>query len=281
MREAHRRHVVVDADHEAPGEPLDVYSVTGDGEVVLYWSPPRSPDLAGYRVFISRDDFDYYPLAEIVPARRHFVVDGAALTPQVPFDFVNGNTYYLGVSAFDWAGNASPLTVRSTTFDTPRPSGRGLCLYDRSGARTQESGYDFSRSPYGYPMDGGSLFADIYFTVTDGRAWIRTAHPGVVELQDRGLLDFDAPEVDYLYESEWRPASSVEARRGHVVLVKIYEETRPGNVTEPFHVAKFRVADVGSQCVWLDWAYQIAPNNRELKPAPAAQAARVQGEVRG
>lgn len=283
VRERHRHHVVFDSDHEAPAEPRDVYSVTGDGEVILYWSPPWSPDVAGYRIFISEDDLDYYAMAEVASARRHFVVSGSALPARVPFEFVNGNTYFLGVSAFDGAGNASSLTSGSTTFDTPRPSGRSLVLYDRLGPRGGESGYDFSRSPYGYAMDGGSLFADIYFTVSGGRAWIRSAHPEVVELQDRGFLDFDDPECGYLAESSWIPSSDVEARRGHVYLVKIFEETRPGNATEPFHVAKFRVTDVNAQSVWIDWAYQISPNNRELKPPPVGTttAGRLHREVQG
>ena len=263
-------------DRVPPAEPRDVYSVTGDGQVIVYWSPPGDRDLAGFRVFISRDDAAYYPLADLTLSRRHFAVDGTALPASVPFDFVNGSTYFFGVEAVDDVGNTSKLTETSTTFDTPRPAGRDLRLYDANGPRFAESGYDFSRSPYGYALDGTSLFADIYFTTGGGLPVMRTEHPLVVEMQDKGLVDFDDDRVGYLFEDAWRPSSEVRLQVGHVVLVKIYEETRPGNAVEPFNVAKFQVVGLDAGSVLLDWAYQIAPNSRELKPSllPQVQAGR-------
>ena len=267
---SHHRGVVDPHDQVPPAEPRDVYSVTGDGQVTLYWSPPQDSDLAGYHVLISRDDRDYYRIAETGPAQRHYVVGGAALPSGVPFQFLNGSTYYFGVEAIDLAGNVSPLTETSTTLDTPRPAGRDLRLYDARGPRATESGYDFSRSPYGYALDGASLFADIYYTEAGGVPYIRTSQPQVVEMQDKGLLDFDDDRAGYLFEDEWIPAASVALRPGHVVLVKIFEETRPGNAAEPFNVAKVQVVGLEPGSVLLDWAYQIAPNNRELKSQATA-----------
>jgi len=266
------RRVIGTDDVIPPGEPRDVYSITGDGEVTLYWSAPRDHDLDGFTVFISQDDRDYYRITEVGVSRRHFVIRGEALPVDVPFDLVNGNTYFLGVSALDHVGNESPLTELSTTFDTPRPSGRDLVLYRADGARLDESGYDFSRSPYGYAMSANSLFVDIVFTFDGGVPVMETPYPQVVEMYDMGLLEFDAPEVDWFVDGEWEAASVVPLRVGQVVLVKIHEETRPGNLVEPFNVAKFRVVGLGSQSVLIDWAYQIAPNNRELKPGQTVPA---------
>lgn len=272
------RHVVEPDDAWPPDEPRAVYSVTGDGQVTLQWSPPRATDVDGYRVLISRDDVDYYPIVEVPAGQRHLVVHDALLPLSVPFRFVNGTTYWLGVQAVDWAGNTSELRT-AVGDDTPRPAGGDLWLYDVAGPRRGESGYDFSRSPFGYAMDGTSLFADVYFTL-DGGPWMRTAHPQVVEMQDMGFLDLDAPQVDRLPETGWLPAAGVSLRLGHVVLVRLWEETRPGNDVEPFHAAKFRVVDLAPDAVCIDWAYQIQPNSRELKPAalparPAAPARRI------
>ena len=262
------RRVVGSDDVIPPGEPRDIFSVTGDGEVTLYWSAPGSNDVFAYSVFISQDDHDYYRISDVGAGQHHFVVGGESVPHTVPFDFVNGDTYFLGVSAVDAAGNESELTETSTTFDTPRPAGRGLRLYRADGSRATESGYDFSRSPYGYAMSATSLFTDVFYTVIGGVPVLRTPHPQVVEMQDIGWLDFDSPEAGWFSEVEWNPQSEVPLRIGHVILVRIWEETRPGNTFEPFHVAKLAVTDIDGDAVTLDWAYQIDPNNPELKPRP-------------
>src|SRR5262245_54083907 len=50
------RRVVGSDDLTAPGEPHDLWSITGDGEVTLYWTAPGDYDLAGFSLFISQDD---------------------------------------------------------------------------------------------------------------------------------------------------------------------------------------------------------------------------------
>ena len=78
--------------------------------MIVYWSPPGDTDLAGFRVLISRDDRDYYPIGQLATSVRHLVVDGSVLPSSVPFPFLNGTTYYLGVQSIDFAGNTSQLT---------------------------------------------------------------------------------------------------------------------------------------------------------------------------
>jgi hypothetical protein len=261
----HRHEVFDHTDHVPPGAPRDVFSVTGDGYVTLYWSPPRDADIAGYRVLISRDDFDYYRVADVSWAQRFFVVRGSTLPGPVPFDFQNGTTYWLAVEARDDAGNHSDLSAAAITSDTPRPAGRDLRLYAAGGARHAESGYDFSRSPYGYALEATSVFADVYYA-WEGRPVLRAAHPAVVEMQNLGPMLFDDDRASALDEATWVPAAAVTARIGDVIVLKIYEDTRPGNDIEPFNVAEVRVVEAGGESILLDWAYQIQPNNRELKP---------------
>jgi len=272
-----RRDVFDVSDHIAPGAPRDVFSVTGDGSVTVYWSPPRDADLAGFRVLVSRDDADYYRVAELPASQRHWAVRGASLPATVPFDFQNGTTYWFAVESVDATGNRSDLSDAVVTSDTPRPAGRDLRLYDVNGPRRAESGYDFSRSPYGYALDGTSLFADVVYA-WEGRPVLRAAHPSVVELQNLGPMAMDDDRAGRLDESRWQPAAAVAADPGDVILVKLYEETRPGNDIEPFNVAKVRVVNAAPDAVWLDWAYQIQPNSRELKPH-AARVDRGSGAV--
>jgi len=267
-----RSRIVGPYDTDAPDEPRNVYTVTGDGFVTIHWSAPSDLDVDGYGIFLSVDDQDYWFIEEVSAGYRQWVLDGSRIPRSVPLEFVNGNTYWFGVTAVDRAGNESPLTTRSTTFDTPRPEGQGLRLYDVNGPRAQESGYDFSRSPFGYPMHGADLFADIYFVRESGSAWMRTAHPGVVELQDMGEHGFQEAAVGWFDEAGWQGGTQVVLRVGHVYLVRIWEETRPGNTSEPFNVGKFQVTDLALDSVTLRWAYQIAPNNRELKAQAGSDA---------
>ena len=264
IQEPNRR-IVGPTDSIAPEEPRSVYTTTGDGKVTVHWSVSRATDVEGYAIFISAEDHDYWFLAQVPASRRHWVVDGSRIPGSVPLEFVNGNTYWFGVTAFDRAGNESELSAGSTTFDTPRPAGEGLKLFDLHGPRAYESGYDFSRSPFGYAMNGTDLFADMYYANEFGVPTMRTAHPGVVELQDMGRRDFNDPLVGWFVEDGWGGQTRLPLSPGHVYLVRIWEETRPGNTQEPFHVGKFQVTRIDAAGVTLRWAYQIAPNNRQLK----------------
>ena len=73
----------------------------------------------------------------------------------------------------------------------------------------------------------------------------------------------------------------MNAQAGDVILVKLYEETRPGNDVEPFNVAKVRVVNASPEALRLDWAYQIQPNSRELKPRAAGERSPSPGAGRG
>ena len=85
------------------------------------------------------------------------------------------------------------------------------------------------------------------------------------DLQDAGFgVNLDA--VDFAPTVGWSPSGAVELIPGHCYVVRA-----PGR-----HYAKFRVTQLTSGSVVLDWAYQLDPGNRELGARPVrSDAARV------
>ena len=256
-------------DQVPPSEPRDVSTITGDESVFLVWSAPPERDLAGFTAYISDDDVEYFAFAELPAWQRQLIVDADILPPDLPFGFGNGGTYFFGLSAVDAAGNRSRLTESSTTFDTPRPEGRGLFLRDFHGPDVAASGYDFSRWPYGVPADGRSACADIVFARENGVPLLYAADPAAVELEDKGRLGFDDPEVGWFFADEWTGTDVVELVPGHVIVVRILGDALARDCRASSHVAKVRVVRVDRDAVVLDWAYQEAAGNPELKPMAA------------
>jgi hypothetical protein len=239
-------------DQVAPAAPRDFYSVTGDHRVFLHWLPNTESDVAGYRVYMSPcssgPDCPYDPVG--ATTGTEFTVTG----------LVNGQTRYFAVTAFDAAGNESPLT-REDVFDTPRPEGFDQVLTDASVAPAT-SGWDFSR--YAVRAYDDST-VDIYYVRV-----VSTAKPAGVdrmiapftdtEIQDAGYAStLDA--IDFAPPGGWAPSGTVELITGHCYVVK----------TNGDHYAKFRVTGLGASGMVMDWAYQVDPGNRELHAHPAAR----------
>ena len=70
--------------------------------------------------------------------------------------------------------------------------------------------------------------------------------------------------VDFAPLAGWAASGTVELIPGHCYLVRI------GSTSVNY--GKFRVTSLSAGQVVMDWAYQIDPNNRELKAQPAAPA---------
>ena len=119
-------------DYSAPLTPFDLWSVTGDREVLLLWSPNSEEDLAGYRIYRSTESSGYYPRIASV---------GASAASFVDRDVRNGVTYYYTIAAYDFSGNESELFAPSI-HDTPRPEGGGLRLRN-ARIESRDTGYDF------------------------------------------------------------------------------------------------------------------------------------------
>lgn len=236
-------------DLTPPAAPQAVHSVTGDGQVSLTWVRNTEPDLAGYRVYRGPAyEGPFHPLG--TTAAIEFIDTGVA----------NGETYFYAVSAYDAAGNEGELSVENV-FDTPRPSGVNVQLgaFANEGTGGGNSGFDFSGPSV---LQAPDALTDVYFDVVGGTR-LMIAPDLQTDVQDAGYTALEA--LDWAPDNGWSPTGTVELIVGHAYYV----------ATRDNHYAKFRVTALSDTQVRIDWAYQIAVNNQELKRPP-----RVGGGIR-
>lgn len=234
-------------DITPPAAPRALYSVTGDGQVSLYWVENTESDLAGYRIYMapcaSGTSCPYDRVGSTTATQ--FVVSGLA----------NGLTRYYAVSAVDRAGNESALSELDV-FDTPRPQGVGVISnfvnnnansgWDFSIAGTRSSGDPLTDMFYGYNGSVRQMFVPDFAT----------------NIQDAGYgTSLDA--VDFAPSAGWSPTGSVELIIGHCYVVWTRDD----------RYAKFRVTSISDANVNFEWAYQTAAGNRELRARPAGNGA--------
>lgn len=231
-------------DTHPPAGPRGLRSVTGDGEARLSWLANTESDVAGYRVYMS-------PCASgpNCPYDRIGTTGGTSFIAPL----ANGETRFFAVAAFDRAGNESELT-REDVFDTPRPAGAGLALTDYV-AVPATSGYDFSAFAV-VPWDSPNV--DIFFGY-DGAVFRMFAPYTDTDIQDAGYT-WSLDDVDFAPLSGWSRDGTVELIEGHSYVVR----TASGLSS---HYAKFRVVALSASPARaiVDWAYQIAPDNQELR----------------
>ncbi|HEY6866670.1 MAG TPA: hypothetical protein VI792_05395 [Candidatus Eisenbacteria bacterium] len=231
-----------------PASPRGVYSVTGDGEVTLYWLANTEPWIAGYNVYVA-DCLNG-------PNCPYRLIATTTRTSYVVTNLVNGQTLYYAVTAFYSSGQESELS-HADISDTPRPAGYGAVLSPLQTAPTL-SGWDFSAytvRPWDDPR------TDMYFSSNGSIDEMLTPDPATTSIQDMGFAPtLDA--VDFAPPAGWSPTGSVELIVGHNYVVW----------TSDNHFAKFRVTGLGSQVVF-DWAYQIDAGNGQLRSKPALPGA--------
>jgi hypothetical protein len=232
-------------DGRAPHSPVGVTSTTADHAVYLDWYPNQETDLDGYRVYVSPEPHGPYEILA-------FTRDPSYVHQRLR----NGITYYYAVSAIDIYGWESDLNDE-IVFDTPRPEGFGLILYEADGDDADRSGYDFSRyRRLHWEASGTDLFYDRF----EGAGYL--AVPDfATDIQDAGFADFD--DVTWAPDGGWTETGYVEAIPGHVYVVW----------TRDNHFAKVRVVATHPDWIKLDWAYQVDKGNPELI-RPGAGAAR-------
>lgn len=229
----HRHHYY---DNVAPAVPTGVVSVTGDEEVTIYWNPNKENDLDGY--FIYRSYKPQGPYEAIGSSVSAFFVDRGVY---------NAETYYYAVTAYDYSGNESVLS-EEMVFDTPRPEGRGVRLWDANEYEL-DAGYDFSNEEV-EPWDDNTT--DIYCVGSDGILYMVAADEAT-DIQDFGYID-EMDNINYSPEDGWSNTGVVELIQGHGYIVW----------TRDNHFAKFRVTYMNDEYVKFDWAYQQDAGNREL-----------------
>jgi len=237
--EVNEKVVHVEVDYQAPATPRGITTITGDEFVEVLWFESDESDLAGYRVWRSANNVDFNLLAEV---GGDYYVDE---------NVINGVTYYYAVSSFDFDGNESDLSPEDA-FDTPRPEGFDLVLYDQDH-RPGQAGYDFSEYSR---VSWSSVYADISVDYDEelGVFFIDVGNPET-DIQDFGYTDY-LDDVDWAPEDGWSEVGWVEAVLGHSYVVW----------TANNHFAKFRVISIGDNSILIDWAYQAVRGLPELRP---------------
>ena len=246
---------VVGEDDIAPPVPVGVTTTTGDGIVWVNWEPIIGiPDLDGFKIWRSINNVEFYLIVTV----------GRNVTEYEDHGVTNGETYYYGVSSFDYDGNESDASFDyEFSFDTPRPEGFDEIIFDfNEPGRANDSGFDF----YGErSIHYESAFCDIYLEydtdlITPG-FFIWLGYNGKY-IQDMGYTDsFD--DITYAPETGWSIYDFVEAIDGHTYVIKTWDN----------NFAKVRVTLLDTypdNLMMFDWGYQIDPGNRELKVDPRA-----------
>ena len=233
---------------EPPMAPSGLYSITGDGEVALYWYQNLEPDLREYALYTSSEEFGVYTL------------DGTTTETFYTFYLQNGETKYLAVAAIDFAGNESDLS-REAVWDTPRPEGYNLkvyaLFYDSSQTNFGRCGVDFSDYDNSMVQALDNPSNDIYIDNFEGVVYLNAFDT------DTDVALFGATEalsdVDYI-----DPDSIDWAEEGYEPLIEDYSYII---WTYDNHFATVRVKEVFPDRVILDWAYQTDIGNPQLKTA--------------
>src|SRR5678816_2251469 len=86
-------------DKFPPPVPTGLAAVVSTGSIELVWEPSAAPDLAGYRIYRAAGAGPFEKLAE---AREAPSYSDAKIEP--------GKSYRYAVTAFDKAGNESPMS---------------------------------------------------------------------------------------------------------------------------------------------------------------------------
>lgn len=226
-----------------PPVPQGVYSVTGDGEVLLHWLPidDINGDFDTYIVYRS----DFHPdtgYIEIGQTRGLYFIDD---------NVVNSHTYFYAVSSVDFDGNLSDLSYE-LVFDTPRPEGYNRALFDFN-SMPQYAGWDLSEAAV---VDYQSVNCDFFleYFAGDGVYYFNVGNIDT-DIQDMGFT-YNFDEIDFAPDSGWSANGWCEVIEGHSYVIW----------TADNHFAKIRVTAINASQVVFDWAYQRATGNLELKP---------------
>ncbi len=223
-------------DVTPPPPPSNIWSITGDRKIYLFWDPVNASDLSGYNVYRSTSLYGYYDLIAFTEV-PYFVDENV----------INGETYYYSVSSVDLSGNESQPSD-AVIMDTPRPEGSNYLLWD-SNTRPDMSGFDFNTLTLTWYSDSRIDF--YYFVSTLSGPMLVAGENDLI--QDVGPIT-DLSDIDYAPIEGWDSDGYVPAIPGHGYVL----------LTDDNHFAAIRVIDVSEQFVIFDWAYQLDPGNREL-----------------
>jgi hypothetical protein len=237
-----------------PAPPGGVYSVNLDGRVKICWYANYETDVEGYVVYRTTCiDCGYDSIGTVEACDPN--------TYECCFydeDTGNGVNYLYGVSAFNQA-YMSDLIVEEIVSGTPRPESEAT-LYSYNN-RLDACGFDLSglnneRIPFNTDT------TDFYFRITGEPGHLvrqLTAFRDSVDIQDYGYIS-SFESINSAPADGWSPSRSVEAILNHCYIVRLREDDHK------LHYAKIYIVDITSDFVTFEWAYQTAPENRDLAP---------------
>jgi hypothetical protein len=222
-----------------PSAPKGLFSVTQDQAVRIYWESNDESDLDYYKVW-----------RNTAPTGTFHLVVNTSDTTYRDVGLTNGTTYWYFVTAVDLSENKS--NDSKLIYDTPRPEGWDVRVWDVD-TWADSSGFDFV---LGKVVRWDNSTADIYFDYysPDGVFYCFATDGNFI--QDFGFTE-SIDDVTYAPSSGWSNLHLVEIILQHTYIVKTYDN----------HYAKFRVysLNLSQRYLDIDWAYQVAPGNRELK----------------
>lgn len=232
--------------------PSGVFTITGDGEVQVIWSPIRDAGILGYGVYRStRLNGSYNQIADVAGEDSDSYLDTG---------LENGVTYFYAVDSYTH-DDESDLSFEEAA-DTPRPAGRGVTLFHRDHD-PDRSGLDFTVVQDGISdeivlpwFDG---FSQYYLIELDD---LLRLVPTTVEfdeeifyndIQDFGYTDH-LDDISFAPDAGWSlDPVGVEMIPGHTYILWTWDD----------HFAKIRVVALSESHVVLDWAYQISDDEIE------------------
>jgi hypothetical protein len=225
-------------DYVPPAVPTGVEVAIGDDRIDLYWNENRDPDLAGYNIYFSNSyDGEYHIIGS---SPYNYFIDEEA---------VNGNKYYYAVTAYDYNGNESDLSL-DVVYATARPEGFNQAIFDFRRF-PNNSGYSFElESVVAY---NETQYVDFFFENYQGTFYLDVYDD--TDIQDMGPTE-NIYDIPYAPTTGWSTTKDAIATVGHTYVIWTFRNT----------YAKIRVSNITNERVVFDWAYQKLEGERQLKP---------------
>jgi len=237
-----------DIDTSPPAAPRNVFSITGDNEVIVAWDDNFDEDLNYYIVYKSR--YEDGPYREIgVTYDVYFVAN-------IP----NGLTYYFAVTAVDFSGNESELS-RELVWDTPRPEGYNAYCWALIQIEEDEflnfnrCGIDFSDYYSDMTQNFDNSSNDIFFDLVDNQVYLNAFNVDDTDIYMYGQTEF-LSDVDFVYEdTEWDENGYLPVIEDYSYIIWTWDN----------HFVTIRIEEVYDDLVTFSWAYQTEQGNPQLK----------------
>jgi hypothetical protein len=270
---------------QPPVAPTQVYSVSGDQKITIYWNdfPEAYADIDHYRVYSrfyhvgdeNDPDRQFYEIGRVAVGTNFDPDTGQYRYVDQGQDVENGLDYEYAVSAVSRGGLESYLSFE-LVIDTPLPmSETPVEVFDAGGSQAALSGFDFSLAAGGQDgrVDPGApqTPADVRVVFRQGVPYLEAVRSDV-HVQDYGTFT-DGDGTLYFEGVSWAPefgyssSGVLELITGHVYVLEIVNEEGAGSL----HYAKLGVAQIrpGTQSVRIMWAYQLVDGLPELSvPEP-------------